>query len=436
MFKRKTFQSFKDNKGLSLIELTIVIALISILLMVAYQFFFQGLNIFSLGEERSEARQDTSVAAFTITNTIRNVKSISLTGQPGYTQLNIQGRYPRIQNTAYEVVKNKGKYSLAFTLTHEDGYEVVSEVLLNNVHTTVTGKGIEVWYLDAAAALNQPTISVGTSTGSLIAGVAGNIHFPVITTNIDNNETLTVALVGSPTGLSIAGSPTVNNNASNITVSSTSAATSGMYSFTVNYTGAAERMVTFFVGVNAPTITLVGDAVMTVSHGSAFTDPGATAHAPDESNITGSIVVSGDTINNSTPVGTYTIFYNVSHGGVPAPEVSRTVIVVSGVPTTITLTNISGLQPVNGATRIESISNYQFKASVSWAPTGSNNWTGSGGKNFKGKTEYTATITITTKGGFTLDGIGANTFTVANATSVTHAANSGVITAVFPETAN
>ncbi|WP_461255171.1 pre-peptidase C-terminal domain-containing protein [Treponema sp. R80B11-R83G3] len=47
-------------------------------------------------------------------------------------------------------------------------------------------------------------------------------------------------------------------------------------------------------------------------------------------------------------------------------------------------------------------------------------------------TQYTATITLTAKTGYTLQGVAANFFTVAGATTVGNDANSGVVTAVFP----
>jgi hypothetical protein len=53
---------------------------------------------------------------------------------------------------------------------------------------------------------------------------------------------------------------------------------------------------------------------------------------------------------------------------------------------------------------------------------------------FVASTVYTATITLAAKPGFTLQGVAANFFTVAGATSVTNAESTGVITAVFPPT--
>ena len=67
----------------------------------------------------------------------------------------------------------------------------------------------------------------------------------------------------------------------------------------------------------------------------------------------------------------------------------------------------------------------QYTGTVSWSPDDD---------PFKYGTEYTATITLTAKSGYTLTGVEANFFTVDGADTVTHDADSGVVTAVFPVT--
>lgn len=69
----------------------------------------------------------------------------------------------------------------------------------------------------------------------------------------------------------------------------------------------------------------------------------------------------------------------------------------------------------------------QFTGTVTWSPDLVD------GK-FGPQTVYTATITLTPKMGYKLDGVAANFFTVSGATSVSNGANSGVVTAVFPAT--
>ena len=78
-----------------------------------------------------------------------------------------------------------------------------------------------------------------------------------------------------------------------------------------------------------PVITLNGDAEVNLTQGDAFNDPGATASDNIDGDITGNIVVGGDTVDTNT-VGTYIITYNVSDtAGNPATQVTRTVNVAA-----------------------------------------------------------------------------------------------------------
>ncbi|WP_397445755.1 immunoglobulin-like domain-containing protein [Polaribacter sp. R77954] len=78
-----------------------------------------------------------------------------------------------------------------------------------------------------------------------------------------------------------------------------------------------------FVAPSAgPVITLLGDAIVNISVGSTYTDAGATAD-DNGTDVTGDIV----TVNpvDDDTIGTYTVTYNVTSGGIAATEVTRTV---------------------------------------------------------------------------------------------------------------
>jgi formylglycine-generating enzyme required for sulfatase activity len=68
----------------------------------------------------------------------------------------------------------------------------------------------------------------------------------------------------------------------------------------------------------------------------------------------------------------------------------------------------------------------QYTGTVTWSPYV--------GGTFGAETVYTAVITLTAKSGYTLTGVAADFFTVTGAATVTNAADSGVVTAVFPAT--
>ena len=94
--------------------------------------------------------------------------------------------------------------------------------------------------------------------------------------------------------------------------------------------------------------------------------------------------------------------------------------------TTISLTVISGVTPPQtGARPVTTITETeQFSGTISWIPIDN---------PFVEGREYTATITLVPKKGFTLEGVGDNYFTVQGATT-SNAAGSGIIKAVFPLT--
>jgi uncharacterized protein (DUF4415 family) len=96
-------------------------------------------------------------------------------------------------------------------------------------------------------------------------------------------------------------------------------------------------------------------------------------------------------------------------------------------PTQVTLAAIDGVTaPEYGETPVTAITETaQYTGSVRWSPTVSG--------TYAANTAYTATITLIPKTGYTLTGVGVNFFTVAGA-AATNDANSGTVTAVFPQT--
>ena len=123
-------------------------------------------------------------------------------------------------------------------------------------------------------------------------------------------------------------------------------------------------------------------------------------------------------------------FTEITISAVTAPSRDLTVAIFGleeAERVTVTEPAIGGVTvPVVGETPVTAITEgKQFTGTVTWSPEVS---------TFAASTVYTATITLTPKAGYKLDGVAANFFTVAGATSVSNGANSGVVTAVFPAT--
>ena len=128
---------------------------------------------------------------------------------------------------------------------------------------------------------------------------------------------------------------------------------------------------------------------------------------------------------------TNTVGYTeITISAVTAPSRDLTVAIfglVEAERVTVTEAAVGGVTaPVVGEKPVTAITEgKQFTGTVTWSPEVS---------TFAASTVYTATVTLTPKVGYKLDGVAANFFTVAGATSVSNGANSGVVTAVFPAT--
>ncbi|MGB6606502.1 MAG: hypothetical protein WBF28_01670, partial [Atribacterota bacterium] len=126
-------------------------------------------------------------------------------------------------------------------------------------------------------------------------------------------------------------------------------------------------------------------------------------------------------------------FFTVAGTSSPATNAVNSGVVTAVFPETLTVIDIKAITgvtaPVIAEIPVGTITETaQYIGTVTWAPT--NN-------PFAGRTAYTATINLTPKAGFNLTGVATNFFTVAGTSSpATNAVNSGVVTAVFPVTAN
>lgn len=131
--------------------------------------------------------------------------------------------------------------------------------------------------------------------------------------------------------------------------------------------------------------------------------------------------------NKNTNTAGYTI---MTISAVTAPSRDLTVAIFGleeAERVTVTEAAVGGVTaPVVGEKPVTAITEgKQFTGTVTWSPEVS---------TFAASTVYTATITLTPKVGYKLDGVAANFFMVAGAASVSNGANSGVVTAVFPAT--
>ena len=122
--------------------------------------------------------------------------------------------------------------------------------------------------------------------------------------------------------------------------------------------------------------------------------------------------VAGATTNNSANSGVITAVFPETG---EEPDTIITIAALPGVTAPVALAT-----PVTAITETD-----EYTGTVTWSPSD---------VTFGYSTVYTATITLTSKTGYTFTGVAENFFTIEGSTTATNSADSGVVTAVFPET--
>lgn len=176
----------------------------------------------------------------------------------------------------------------------------------------------DVVQLELVQSINQVVGALITQlTQQIVGGIGNGLRGLSQSTPSNNNRALITQLASSPTMVDPTTGKTVPNPSTE--------------------NGQEYQQVVSGINANAqtaPSMTLLGEAQMTVTANSAFADPGVVATDLTDGNITSQVVTSPATIDTSTP-GTYTITYTVTNSaGISATPLSRTVNVVAATTST------------------------------------------------------------------------------------------------------
>ncbi|MDR3284047.1 MAG: hypothetical protein LBS97_02585 [Treponema sp.] len=183
--------------------------------------------------------------------------------------------------------------------------------------------------------------------------------------------------------------------------------------YTTQYTGSVTWQTSGGSTFNGYTFaaSTVYKARLTLRAESGYTFDGIAA---DSFTYTGATLVT-----NEANSGTVTITFPATEA---IPRVSALNL------TTLVTAPVKGAEPVT-----TDISTAQYTGSVTWQTSDGSTFTG---QTFAAATVYKALVTLRAESGYTFDGIEADSFTHTGATSVTNAADSGIITITFLATAD
>lgn len=252
------------------------------------------------------------------TEVIRTVNVIPDTTAPVITligsatiNLNIGGTYNEQGATATDNID--GDLTSSIVISGSVNTSVAGTYFINyNVSDTAGNAAAEVTRtVNVAADTTAPVITlIGNASITLELGQTYNEQGATATDNIDGDISANIVIGGDTVNTNIAGTYVITYNVSDAA-------------------GNAANQVTRTVTVNPdttpPVIVLNGSSPVNLTVGDTYTELGATATDNIDGNITGSIVIGGDTVNTSA-TGTYVVTYNVSDSaGNAANQVIRTV---------------------------------------------------------------------------------------------------------------
>lgn len=152
MFTIKTFNNSRN--GVTLIELLLTIAILSIIITAISSLFIYNTRVYSRSENLSQVQFDVRMASHHILKEIRNTEKVSLSDNTLANSLDLaslQTKYASIKNVDFELKFHGSQYFLTFIIKGSDSnsqneYLLSNEIILNNINNAVIGAGNVVYF--------------------------------------------------------------------------------------------------------------------------------------------------------------------------------------------------------------------------------------------------------------------------------------------------
>lgn len=148
------FIKIQQKKGVTLIELIVTLALISVVLVAVFNLFIFNRNVYTKSDELSQVQFDVRMASDMLTKNLRNVSSLSLTDNTLANEIglsDLQSKYPSISSVNFTIVSESSRFLVEYTIVGNDAtgdnlYTINSKVLLNNITSVIAGTGSTLFY--------------------------------------------------------------------------------------------------------------------------------------------------------------------------------------------------------------------------------------------------------------------------------------------------
>ncbi|WP_040378404.1 PilW family protein [Dethiobacter alkaliphilus] len=226
------YKHLSNNKGLSLVELIIVLILINVVLAIGYGYYYFGTRSFTVGESRADVQQNVRLATEFVANNVRfaddleifqidDTEDLVYDKNFNYFYIDIEEKkimHRKIKETESSIIfpvvnqnidfdlhfERSSTNILAFVITGKNDhvYSLESEVLLANV-TSISGhnEGVAIRYTSPSPpepAIRRVTLS---EQGHIIGEPPLDLHMKVFTSYVEPNVDITYRIfqmIGDP----------------------------------------------------------------------------------------------------------------------------------------------------------------------------------------------------------------------------------------------
>ena len=142
------------SSGFTIIELLISLTIMVIIIGVIFSFFIFNMKSFKKGEDLSIVQSDVRMAAAYVTEELRNVNNVSLTLSTLPNALDtslLHTKFASVNNATFLIKQEGIHYVIEFSIqgndaTMENEYTLDSNVLMNNITSSVIGSGNTLYY--------------------------------------------------------------------------------------------------------------------------------------------------------------------------------------------------------------------------------------------------------------------------------------------------
>lgn len=142
------------KKGMTLVELIVVMAIMSVVLGTIYTFFIYNMRLYRKSNDLSQVQFDVRTAVDVLSNDLRNISEVSLTDSTldqSYSAETLRQSYPSIESVTFTLNKTGMTYLLAITISGNDAsgrndYEISTNIILNNIQNAALDTGPVLYY--------------------------------------------------------------------------------------------------------------------------------------------------------------------------------------------------------------------------------------------------------------------------------------------------